>query len=272
MLTPRHRYNRAAMSVGLPPDLDGLTNRAAPDAITHTVEAGLRACMSGQATRKPKAKDKARGKLVVAHADFARAYDLYRQPGSRKTFDAVLLTTLSVVDTANVLREREDFMQLYADCFFDIAVFEGPTDRLTYLDAVYRRDPQYAQMLRNMLSVPLEQLMFISNSATGDRLDPKTVLEAGMSLHYNFMRLFSQVKLETIMSSDTDSEDYRRFKEMFSMAVTASNLAHKFADSLLKYDLDKDRANFLDEFILSLSKSNISEHVSLPEAEEIELL
>jgi hypothetical protein len=272
MLTPRHRYNRAAMSVGLPPDLDGLTNRAAPDALTQMVETGLRACVGGQATRKPKAKDKARGKLIVGHADFARAYDLYKQPGARKTFDAVLLATLSVTDAANVLREKEAFVQLYADCFFDISVFEGPTDRLTYLDAVYRRDPQYAQLLRNMLSVPLEQLLFIANSSTGERLDPKTVLEAGMSLHYNFMRLFSQVKLETIMSADTDSEDYRRFKEMFSMAVTASNLAHKFADSLLKYDLDKDRTNFLDEFILNLSKSNLAEHVSLPEAEDFDII
>lgn len=274
MLSPRHRYNRAALFAGMKPEIDGLTNRAAPDELTRALEAELKKYKGGPLKAAPKqtAKQRARGLPPPTTALFPRAYEAFKQQGARRNFDAILLATLSVADSAKVLRESEELVQTYADYFFDIEVFGGSVGRIVYLDALYKSDPDYATMLRNMLSVPLEQLLFIVNSSTGEKLEPKTVLEVGMSMHYNFMRLFSQVKLETVMAMSTDSDDFKRFKELFSMAVTSSTLAHKFAETLLKYDLDKDRVNFLDEFILNLTNKGLSHYISSPATEELDLV
>lgn len=273
MLSPRHRYNYAAIRVGLKPDLDGLTNKAAPDEITKMLESGLRSYMGVPTTvAKPTGRSKAKSGPAPSQSAFIRAYEIYKEPGARRNFDAALLTTQSVADTARVLREKEEVVQLYADCFFDLAAFEGGVDRGTYLDAIFPRDPEYAQMLRNMISLPTEQLMFLINSSTGERVDPKTVLETGMSMHYNFMRIFSQIKLETLVATDVDSADFKRFRELFSMMVTSSNLALKFAGELLKNDLDKDRVNFLEEFVLNLSNKGLSHYISSPKTEPLELV
>lgn len=275
MLTPRHRFNYVAMGLGIPPDLDGFTNRAAPDELTKALEASIRACRGAPAgPKKPTAKQKARsGSNVVPITSplFPRAYETFQLISMRKSYDAVLLTTLDVPKAAQMLREKEAVVQIYSDYFFDIMVFEGPTDRMGYLDAIFRRDPEYAQTMRNMLTVPFEQLMFVSNNGVGGKVEPKTVLEEGMTLHYNLMKLFSQLKLETLMSADVESADFKRFKELFGMALASSGMAHKFAAELLKNDLDKDRISFLDEFVLSLTKGKLTEHISSPKTEELEL-
>jgi hypothetical protein len=257
MLSPRHRFHRIAPRLGLPITPDGFELKPMLDELTKRLEAALSKAKKAAARKKN---------------EYSRAYEMYQLASMRMMVDALLFTTLSVPATARLLREDELVVQAYHDSFFDVTVFGNEAGRVAYLDAVFARDPEYAQMVRNMMLYSEEQLQFIADRSKADAVDPKTALDAGLTLHYNLMQIFMQLRLETLVTADPDSPEFQRFQKLHHMSVISANLVHKFADLLLRYDLDKNKQNFLKDFALNLSKQDAQALIASAESDPLDLI
>jgi hypothetical protein len=258
MLSPRHRFHRIAPRLGLPMVPDGFGVKPVADELTKQLEAAL---------MKPK-----KGARPNKKNEYSRAYEMYQQTSMRMMIDALLFTTQSVPATARLLREDDGLVRAYHDSFFDVTVFGNEAGRVAYLDAIFARDPEYAQMIRNMMLYSEQQLQFIADRSKADAVDPKTALDAGLTLHYNLMQIFMQLRLETLVTADPDGPEFKRFQKLHHMSVISANLVHKFADLLLRYDLDKNKQNFLKDFALNLSRQDAQALIASPDSDPLELI
>ena len=241
--SPRHRWNSVAPTIpGLESSKDGLSNPVTLDLIAQDLQSFLRG-------RKHK------NKLLE------RAYGtVYQSDSGRTLFDSVLMATLNIETTAEIVRESVDLVQTYADCFFDIAVFEGPADQIAYLDRLAILDPQAAQIMRNTMALKPEALRFLSDRSRAKKVDPKTALEDGLTLYATLFHTFLTPKLETLVVNDETTR--QEFDWYFKHANTCSAKMLAFSHELLHFELDKSVENFLDQFVMKLLKKEDSELIA----------
>ena len=242
MRSPRHRWNVVAPTVpGLERIADGLSVPPALDAIATDLQAFLRG-------RRHK------NKLL------GRAYRVYQSDSGRMLFDSMLLATGDVAQAAEIVRESADLVQTYADCFFDIAVFEGPADKIAYLDRVAVADPQAAQIMRNTMAMSVEGLRFLSDKSKTVKITPKEALEQGLTLYATLFHVFLAPRLETLMRADR--QDREEFDWTMKHANTCSSKMLQFSHELLHFELDKTAENFLEEFVMKLLKKDDRELIA----------
>jgi len=234
MKSPRHRWNCVAQPLGLAYQRDGLTSTVTPDNICKE----LKKVVTG----------KGRNKAIE------RAYEIYRTDSARVMYESVLLNTLDIAQSAKIIGERENYLQTYSECFFDIKVFESPADKMVYLDRFARLNPDHAQTMRNMLTVTTDELLFLADKRNAEKVDPKTALETGLKLYYWMMKSFIQPQLEQIViaGGETNKINDEHFDKMFNRARVCAQMVQQFSDLLLRYELDKSADSFLEEFALGL--------------------
>lgn len=237
MRSPRHRWNCVAQPLKLEWQRDGLTSMSQPDKVAKE----LRLAVQG----------KSRSKSVT------KAYAIYQNESTRTLIEGILLATDSCDQTAKIVKERVDVVRSYADCFFDIAVFEGTTDKLIYLEKYQLLEPEKAQMLRNIMQMSYDDLMVVADSKNAKRVDAKTVIDNTMALYYSLLNVFLKPKLELIINESADEKTMEHFDSLFSKAQVCANMGLKCAELLLKYELDKSADNFLDEFALALEEKPV---------------
>lgn len=234
MKSPRHRWNCVAMPLGLGHQPDGLSMTVTPDKIALE----LKKVVTG----------KGRNKAIE------RALDLFRTDSTRILYESVLLATCDIDLAAKIFKERPDHMKMYADCFFDISVFESTGDKVMYLDRYAQLHPDAAQMMRNAMQTSAEEFLFLSDKSNTRKVDAKTAIETGLHLYYSMMTTFIQPKMEELIQRpDMDPSQAQLLEQLFSKANTCSREVRAYSELLLKYELDKNADNFLEEFRLALT-------------------
>lgn len=247
MRSPRHRWTAVAQKLGLPFQPDGLTFRVGLDK---------------QATELMKVlQGKSKSKV------YQQAWSTFGSDSARTTHEILLFTTGSVAETATILKAFPEHVQAFADCFFDVTVFTSTSDKLVYLDKLMVFDPDLAQMLRNAMAMTKEELRFIADKGSADRVDPKSAIENGLKLYYNMMTAFIQPELETIVQETISEERQKRFDKLFGYAKECSKENRAYAELMLKYELDKTADAFLENFKLALTPKATTDLVKPPPKE-----
>lgn len=232
MYSPRHRWNHVALATGEEPQRDGLLSMSKPDKVAQN----LRQVVEGKAKIR----------------SYGRALELYRSESTRTMFEVVLFATRSISDSAKILRDSTEDVQIYADCFFDITVFASETDRALYLEKLQNIKPQAAMLMRNAMAFDTGQLLFLANQRSDKKVDAKTAVSEGLDLFYNMMKLYIKPQMEAIIQEDQQAQQRQHFNELFEKAVACGNMVQKFSEQSFKYELDKDKDKWMEEFALKL--------------------
>lgn len=249
MLSPRHRWIAVAQRLGLPYQADGLSFRVTLDKQGTEL---FRVC-----------KDPGKGSKVYNHA-----YRTFLSDSARTSIEIILFATLSVGETARILKAFPEHIQTYADCFFDVSIFgKSPTDRLIYLDRLITVDEDLAFMLRNAMGMSEKELGFIADKGSAERVDPKSAIENGLKLYHNMMQTFIQPELELLVQENVSEERQKRFDKLFGYAKDCSKESRAYAELMLKYELDKTADAFLENFKLALTPKT-AEQLMVPKPKE----
>jgi multisubunit Na+/H+ antiporter MnhG subunit len=267
MLSPRHRYNRVAPQIQMPSHEDGLKMLPKPDAISELLVNVV----------KPPPRPKGK-KAPPPDPAVVRALLKFQQPAIRFVMDAMLLATLDYEKAADLLQMTDELavVQAYADLFFDIKVFESPTDRFAYLDGLFRRDPMHAESLRRILTFSYDDLRFFASTSGEEQVEPGKALQDALTMNYRYMMAFgnSARSIETLINVH-DDEAFKRLQATMNMFTTASMSVHKLAETIMRFDLNKTKDNFLHSFAMKLMTAPVEQHIigkATIEAEAIEIV
>lgn len=234
MHSPRRRWNWVAQQEGKDFQRDGLYSMSRPDQLAKDL----------QKLVKGKSSDKALNKVFL----------WFQSPSNKLAIEAMLFATLDHSTTSKILGLQENHVKLYADCFFDISVFQDDGDRQLYLDRYSQIDMVAAQMMRNAFGTPPAQLKFLADQKKGEKVSPKDALEEGLRLFYNLMKVYIRPQLEDVLLQNPSPDQEERVRSLFQMGRDAAKELRGFTDQLLKYELDKSSENFLEEFALAIQK------------------
>jgi len=232
MHSPRHRWNCVALATGEEPQRDGLLVMSKADKIAQTL------------------RQVVEGKLKVRA--YNRALEIYRSESTRTMYEVILFATRSVADTAKILKDSIDDVQVYADCFFDVSVFPTEVERALYLDKLQNIRPQAAMLMRNAMAFDTGQLLFLSNQQSDTKVDAKTAVGEALHLFHNMMKLYIKPQLEAIINEDQPAQQRAHFNELFDKAIACGGMVNKFSEQSFKYELDKDKDKWMEEFALRL--------------------
>lgn len=233
MRSPRHRWNWVAMQTGQPYQADRLSGMTVPDKIATELKR----------VAEGKGKTKA----------YQKALAIYQADSARIIYETLLFATLSVEQTAKILKERQDHLQIYADCFFDISVFETEGERIIYLDRLQGFDPDVAAILRNAMSKTVEDLAYLADRASGERVQPKDAIDAILTHYTHMFKALSTPQLENVLVANPDPAQKALQDEQWRKSIVAADMSMKAARMLLEFELDKTADSFLEAFVMALT-------------------
>jgi hypothetical protein len=242
MRSPRHRWVSVAQRQGLPFQPDGLSFRVSLDKQSTELLAVL--------------KGKSKSRL------YQKAYSIFLSDSARASYEILLFATGDVAKTAEILKAFPEEVQTYADCFFDVTVFAGTTEKLMYLDRIMTFDQDMAVLLRNAMQMSPEELAFIADKGTAARVAPKEAIENGLKIYHNMMMTFVQPELESLVQENVPEERIKRFDRLMRHARDCSKETRAYAELMLKYELDKTADAFLENFKIALTPRKATEFIT----------